>query len=241
MKFLDLDSPLMQGLNKLGDLLWLNLLTLFTSIPIITAGASFTAMHHVALKIARNEEGYITRDFFKSFKVNFRQATIIWMMMMLILLVLAGDFYIINYSGLEFGFMFRSVLLAIFFLVLFIGVLVFPVLARFENTVFKTIKNSLMIGVLQLPKTILMIVFFAVPAVLFVYVPQIIPLVFLFGLSLPAWASAKLYSKFFRKLEERFSGAGDMDRTAEEADGDGDERIFRDESDPALQEKSSAE
>ena len=62
----------MQILNKVADLMILNILTVFCCIPIITAGASMTAMHYVALKMARNEECYIARDFFKSFKLNFR-------------------------------------------------------------------------------------------------------------------------------------------------------------------------
>lgn len=235
MKFLELDSPLMQGLNKLGDLLWLNVLTLICCIPIITIGPSLTAMHYIALKIARNEEGYITKDFFKSFRANLKQGIAIGLILIFVLVVLAGDFFIIRYSGLEFNSIIRSVLMAIFFFVMFTAMLVFPVLAKFENTVFNTIKNAFLIGIAQLPRTILMMVLFAIPPLLFIFVPQIIPLVFLFGLSLPAWASAKLYSKFFRKLEDRIA-----EENPSQEDGEGtedkDERIFRDELDPALQD-----
>ena len=77
MKFFDMDSPLMQGLGKMADLLWLNVLTLICCIPIVTIGASFTAMNYMALKMARNEECYITRGFFKSFRENLKQATLI--------------------------------------------------------------------------------------------------------------------------------------------------------------------
>ena len=47
MKFFDLDSSLMQGLNKVADLMFLNLLTLLCCVPVVTAGASFTALHYV--------------------------------------------------------------------------------------------------------------------------------------------------------------------------------------------------
>ena len=67
-KFFDLDSPIMRTLNRLADLMWLNILTLLCCLPIITAGASLTAMHYVLLKMVRNEESYISRAFFKSFK-----------------------------------------------------------------------------------------------------------------------------------------------------------------------------
>ena len=68
MKFFNLDSPLMKFLSRMTDILWLNILTVVCSIPIVTAGASFTALHYVCLKMVRDEEGYITKDFFKSFK-----------------------------------------------------------------------------------------------------------------------------------------------------------------------------
>lgn len=236
MRFLELDSPLMQGLNKLGDLLWLNVLTLICCIPIITIGPSLTAMHYIALKIARNEEGYITRDFFKSFKRNFKQGTIIWLIMLFVILVLAGDFFIINYSGLEFNGIIRSVLMAVALLVMFTSMFVFPVLAKFENTVFNIIKNAFFIGIAQLPKTILMMILTVIPVALFIFVPQIIPIVFMFGITLPAWASAKLYSKFFKKLEDRIMEERPAEEGKAEEDAKEDERIFKDELDPALQD-----
>ena len=83
MKIFDLDSPLMNVLNKMADLMWLNILTLICCIPVITAGAALTSMHYVALKIVRNEESYITRSLFLNpFKTNFRQATLIWLLLM---------------------------------------------------------------------------------------------------------------------------------------------------------------
>ena len=62
MKLFNLDSPLMQALNKMADLMWLNILTMICCIPIITIGPAMTALHYMALKMARNEECYITRD-----------------------------------------------------------------------------------------------------------------------------------------------------------------------------------
>ena len=53
MKIFDIDSPLMNVLGKISDLVILNLITVVMCIPIVTAGASFTAMHYCCLKIAR--------------------------------------------------------------------------------------------------------------------------------------------------------------------------------------------
>ena len=234
MRLLEVDSPLMQGMNRLGDLLWLNLLTLFCCIPVITVGPALTAMHYTALKIVRNEESYITRNFFKAFRKNLRQGIAVWLILLAVLLVLAGDFYIVNFSGLEFNSLMQIILMAAFLLTVFTAAFVFPVLAKFENTVFRTIKNAFLIGIMLLPRTVLMVILNALPLVLFVCVPHVIPIVFLFGLSAPAWLSARLYTRFFRKLEDKYFEENPPEQRAEGED----DRIFKDELDAALQNDS---
>lgn len=66
-KIFDMDSPVMRVLNRVGDLLILNVLMIVCCIPVITAGAAFTAMHYVLLKIVRGEEGYLIRGFLSPF------------------------------------------------------------------------------------------------------------------------------------------------------------------------------
>lgn len=232
MKFLSVDSPLMQGLGKMADLLWLNVLTLICCLPVVTIGASLTAMNYMALKIARNEECYITRGFFKSFKENFKQATLIWLIFLVVILILIGDFLIMRNSGLEFGSVFQGIIAAIAILVIFTLMYVFPVLAKFENTIFRTIKNAFLMSLMQFPKTLLMIIMYIVPVAIFFLVIQLMPLSILFGLSVPAWGSAKLYNKFFKKLEDQIQAANAA--PAEEGEPEEDERIFKDELDPAL-------
>ena len=238
MKLFDLDSPLMQFLNKVADMMWLNILTLICCIPIITVGPALTALHYMALKMARNEECYITRDYFKSFKLNLRQGILIWLIQLVVIVLLIGDFLILNYSAINFGQPMKIILMVVSIVVLFTFTFVYPVLAKFDNTVLRTIKNAFFIGILQFPKTILMMILSVVPAVLFVTAPQIIPVVFLFGFSAPAWVSAKLYNKFFRNLEDQMNGTGESERE-ENADGEEqeDERIFKDELDESLQEE----
>lgn len=233
MKFFSLDSPFMQALNKVADLMVLNLLTLVCCIPVITVGPSLAALHYTALKMARNEECYIARDFFKSFKANFKQGVLIWLLMLFLLFVLWGDFFIMKYSGLEFGSVIQVLLIVIAFMMAFTSAFIFPVLARFENTIWKTIRNAFMIGTAQLPKTILMMILSVTPAALFLFVPQIIPIVLLFGFSAPAWASAKLYSGFFRKLEEQIIANRPPAEKEEEGE---DVRIFKDELDESLRD-----
>ena len=126
---------------------------------------------------------------------------------------------------------FRAVLMAVYFLVLCTFMFVFPVLAKFENTVLRTIKNAFLMSIMQFPKTILMIILYAIPPLVFIFFMQAAPISLLFGLSVPAWLSAKLYNKFFRKLEDQINAA----KPAQDAEEAGeDERIFRDELDESL-------
>ena len=91
------DNPVWRFIGKLGDLIILNVLWLITSIPIVTIGASTTALYYVTLKLVRDEDGYTIRSFFKSFKENFKQSTIIWLIMLAVGLLIGFDLYFFIY------------------------------------------------------------------------------------------------------------------------------------------------
>lgn len=217
-RFFDLDSPVMRFLTKVADLMILNLLTVLCCIPVITAGAALTALHYVLLKMARNEEGYIARSFFKSFRQNFKQATIIWLFFLAFIIVFIGDIMIFNYSSMEFPTALKVVLFAVTLLVMMVAVYVFPVLSRFDNTIFNTLKNALFMSILSLPKTILMLILYVAPVAVLYFVPIAVPLVFLFGMSVPAYFAAMLYSGTFKRFEPEEEPIVDRFETGNESD-----------------------
>ena len=90
-RFFSMDNKFFTFMNKVADLCILNIICLVCCIPIVTAGASITAMYYVTLKMVRNEEAYIVRSFFKSFKDNFKQATIINLIMIAVGAILYLD------------------------------------------------------------------------------------------------------------------------------------------------------
>jgi len=231
MKFFEIDSPLMTFLGKMADLLWLNILTMICCIPIITVGASLSALNYMALKIVRDEECYITKGFFKSFKENFKQGTAIWAFFLVIILILGGDYYIIFNQIVNLNRVIRIGIMALTLLVVFTWLYVFPFQAKFSNTVRRTITNAFMMSILQFPKTLCMIVFYLAPFVLGYLVQQVIPLCFLFCFSLPAFLSALLYNKPFKKLEDQILAAQNGEFTEDGAQPEDDGRIFHDEAD----------
>ena len=211
-KFFDMDSPFMRVLNRVGDLMIMNFLMILCCIPVITAGAAFTAMHYVLLKIVRGEEGYLIKGFFKSFKQNFRQATTIWLLMLLVILVYVGDSLIFNYSGLTFPKPLVIAVVAVAVLLAMAAVYVFPLQARFENTVKNTLKNAMILAFVNLPKTLLTVGCYVLPPVIAYFSNYALLFVFLFGISAPAYAAAWIYSGIFKKLEpETEKVTDDMD------------------------------
>lgn len=191
----------MRFLNRVGDLMILNFIMIICCIPVITVGAAYTAMHYVLLKIVRDREGYLVRGFFKSFVQNFKQATLIWLLMLLVIAIYVGDIFIFNYSGLVFPKAFVIAVLAVAILLLMVAVYVFPLQARFENTIRNTLKNAMVLALLNLPKTILMIACYAIPLVICYYSSYAFLFFILFGLSAPAYGAAWIYSGIFKKLE----------------------------------------
>lgn len=225
-KLFDLDSPLIRVLNKAADLMWLNILVIICSLPIFTAGAALTSAHYVALKMWRNEEGYITKDFFKAFRMNFKQATLIWLILLLIAAVLGVDFYLMrNNEELNIPEILQVLIMAAGILFLFLVVWVFPVQAKFINTIPKTMKNAFALAMIQLPKTLLMIIAYALPWVILSFSLRVFPLVFVFGFSAPVFASAILYNKMFKKLEDKILGRNEEENPE---GGDTEENVFSD-------------
>ncbi len=223
MRFFDLDSPLMQFLSRMADLLLLNVLTLLCSLPIVTAGAAQTALHYMCLKMAREEEGSITKGYFRSFARNFRQATAIWLLILVFLGMLVADFVILQKGMIPNAAWLRWPLMAVALLGGMTWMYVFAVLARFENGIWATIRNGFLLGAMQPFKTLLMAAVYILPWVILYHMPIMAPAILLFGISVPFYASAKLYNGLFRRLEERIGGGS----VPEE---DGGERIFVDRS-----------
>ena len=152
-----MDSPLMRFLTKIADLMVLNILFCVTSIPLLTIGASWTALYSVTLKMVRDEEGSIFRSYFQSFRQNFRQATLLWLGVLAVLALLVLDIRALN--GMAGGTV-SGVLRVGVELLAILGIMVlqylFPSLARFEASLLGTLKNACILAIAHLPKTALM-------------------------------------------------------------------------------------
>ena len=160
-----------------------------------------TALYYMTIKMVKNEECYIVKGYFKSFKENFKQATIIWLIALVVGIIFAGDFMILRNSTVSFGKVIMVLITIVAVIYLFTMIYIFPVLSRFENTVKNTIRNSFLMSVLNLPKTILLIIINLIPTVLLLVTLQAMPLLILFGFSVPAYVASMLFVKIFKRFE----------------------------------------
>ena len=217
MKLFNLDSPIMRFLSRMADVMWLNVLTVMLSIPLVTAGAAVTAMHYVCLKIIRDEDTYITKMYFKAFKENFKQATLMWLGFLAMFIVLILDFYLIFFGGLKLPTALVIVMIVVAFIVFAVYLWAFPLMARFVNTIRATLRNALIMMVAGFPRTLGMVGMMLIPLAatymaIMEYVPSYVFLfVMLFGVAAPALGCASLYSPFFKRFEPEEEDLGDPD------------------------------
>lgn len=193
-KLFDLDNPFFRFVAKLVDVVWLNIIWLLFSIPVVTIGASTTAMYSVTMKMARDKEGYVFQGFWKSFKENFKQATIIWIILLIIGTVLGTDLYFFYHSTSKYAKFGMAVMIALSSLALCTTIYIFPLQAQFENRVKQTIKNAFIICVRHLPSTVLLLAIYAVAAFC-LYIAAFLVVIFIFGLT--AFITAFIYNKIF--------------------------------------------
>lgn len=204
MPFFSYESKFSQMMIKLSYSCWLNLLWLICSIPVFTLGAATTALYDVSLKIVRDEETSITRQFFRSFRRNFRQSTVLWLILLAAGLLLAVDGWILYHlRAASTGAMavIWTLLLALIIVAAIIYVIVlmyvFPLVASVSNTNWAMLKNSFLIGIHYLFCSILV---FAIHFAMFYVVVAVFTPAMIFGEGLCALLSAWLLTGVIRAV-----------------------------------------
>ena len=203
-RFFNMDNKFFVFMGKIADLCMLNLLCIICCIPIVTAGASLTALYYVTMKMVRNEEAYIFRSFFRSFKQNFKQATVINIIMLAAAALLYIDTNIVGKMGQPAGKILGMIFAAFTLLYVMILLYVYPLLAKFYNSVKNTFKNAILMAIRHLPYTILMLLICACP-ILILFIPSfqiqmsLIMLVILFGPAVIAYGNSHFFVRIFDK------------------------------------------
>ncbi|MBQ7581084.1 MAG: YesL family protein [Clostridia bacterium] len=197
-KFFSMDSPFMTALSVAADLLVLNILTVLVSLPLITSGAAIIAMHSIVIKIVRQEECYIIKPFFKEFASNIKKG----MLLSLIMIVAGVAVYFDYRAAKEYAPKMRAVAIAVGIIALAIMFYAFALTARYENTFGATMKNAVILSIAYFPRTLIMVLFAVGLWFVCVHVYRIgVPVLAMFGVSLPCYINLLFVDKVFHKLE----------------------------------------
>lgn len=160
-RLFNMESPLFQALSRLADLMLLNIIFLVTCIPIVTIGAAWTSLSYMTLKMVRNEESYIVRGYFKSFKQNFKQSTIMWIIVLLLAFLLYMDYRIMAVMTDVPG---HNIIMIGIYAITLMGIFLlqylFPLVAKFYNNTKNMFKNAFFMSIRHLPFTVIMTVIF---------------------------------------------------------------------------------
>lgn len=201
MSIFSTEGKLARVLNRVGDLIILNLATLICMLPVVSAGAAFTALYEITLKMVKNEEGVIFSSYVRAFRSNFRKSTLIWLAGAGITAFLAADIRLLSRLEGEWIRYYKILLLTLALLVMMFTVFSLITAARFENTLKNTIKNGILFCVIHFLKSILMFVVILMPVMLVCISPRLWCVVVLCGASGPAFLTSIYFRSLFKDFE----------------------------------------
>ena len=193
------DSKIMRALSRVGDLMILNLLFLLSCVPIFTVGAAVTALYAVCFRFDTKDEGYVLRGYFRAFRANFKQATILWLILLFCGAAAAFDAWL--FLSFASALHYMSILfIALLLMVLLMTSMVFPLLSQFQNGNRNTLKNAMLLSLGYLPRSVLMVALALFPFALLWMDPDFFWYVGFLWIALYFSAVAYLNTKLLKKV-----------------------------------------
>jgi uncharacterized membrane protein YesL len=201
----NIDGPFYKFGTVLWDIMALSFLWLLFSLPVVTIGASTTALYYITTRRISKKEGYITRDFWQSFKSNFKQSTLVWLCIMVTGIILAVNIWIMinpeTASTLNLPGAFQTILyilqLMFAFELIFFMLYVFPIISRFDIHGKMLLKTTLLMMHKHLPTTILLTAMFI--AIIAAPISIGDPILYIFAAGIYSYAAAYFFMRIFKK------------------------------------------
>lgn len=199
----NIDSPIVELLNKILNLVILNICFIIGALPVITIGASISALNSVTLKMVDNKESYVFRSFWKAYKVNFRISEICW-----VLSLVAGTMFFFNFVILfrlntNRGQVLLGIMVVMFLLFFGTVIYTFFYIAQFEDKTSVSIKNAFMIFLSNHVYSLVIIAITVTPVLLTIYSLSVfLRMIFIWaviGFALLSFVQAFFIHKIFAK------------------------------------------
>lgn len=188
-------------LTRIYNLALAGFLWFVTSLPLITIGASTTALYSYAFSVTEQRDGYVSRTFFHAFRKNFVKATLLWTGMLIIFALLFLDAYLASTGEGMLSKMLFFIIAGVGLIIATVAVHVFPFLSQWDLTYKEMAKHIFLLGVGGLPVSITMVVVNA----LFLLLVYAFPPALLFA----SGFSAALCSLFLKQTYRRFQNLSD--------------------------------
>ncbi len=205
-KLFDLDNPFFQIMERVADFFILNILTVLCSIPLLTVGAALTAHHKVMQNLVMDFEQPVCKSYFGAFAGNFKQATLLWLITAVVIALIAADAFLIYLYLDGLALMLYVLLGVVSVIALGAACYGFALIARYENTLKQHLRNSIVLAVGNLPRTVLMLLLCAiVPVLVLLSLDLSFNLLLIlgtFGISLIVYAHTLILKPVFRMLEQ---------------------------------------
>lgn len=191
------ENGVMSAINSIADSLILGILWVVCSLPVFTIGASSAAFYYAYNKCIRQKTDYIWRSFLSGFKRNFKQATQIWLIVLCLMFIIIIDFHLLRFmeNTAVLALIIQIILITVVLFIIIWALYLFPYISRFEGSNKTVMKNCALIAVANIPQSLLLLIVFAITALIFLCLPM---LNLLFP-SLYIFCANRLLEKIFRK------------------------------------------
>lgn len=201
MGIFSMNGKLAKFLNTLGSLFLLNLCALLCCVPVFTVGAAMTALYSCTLRLVRGEEGSPVKDYFNAFRENFPQATKVWLVGGCLIAFMAFDIRLLRSLSGTFGQVYRILLFALILFFALELIYSFALMARFQNTTRNTLKNALILSLGKPVNALGVLLLTALPVGVLMISYRFLPVLFLLGLSGPAYLAGIYFTTLFKPYE----------------------------------------
>lgn len=194
------NNPVWRAISRLVDMVLMGFFFLLTCLPVVTIGAALSGFYYAAMDSMRKEDGYIFSRYFKAFAKNFKKSTIIWIIMLAAGAICNAYLYgsmILEDSPLVIVMRVIGAVLSIAWLMIFF--FVFPLQARFENTIKNTFKNAILLSVAHFPFTIIMFLLVVVLVVFCLFIFPYSAFLEMVGAGIIGYMVVRYYETNFKK------------------------------------------
>ncbi|WP_394921329.1 YesL family protein [uncultured Robinsoniella sp.] len=201
MKF-NINSPVFQFINTFCEFILLNIVFLICCLPVFTIGASLSALYQVTIREARGEHGYILKTFFRAFRENFKAATLAFLFYFIAGAVLLFNLVFWNAIGTMAANVILLVLTLLSAMLIISFLYTFPLIARFQNRIAVTIKNSYRIAMEHHLQTIALLLIQGIAILLCIMADQTKLFMVIVGFAFIAYCNSFLFGRVFAGYEK---------------------------------------